>query len=161
MKCCISWAVIDYTASYIQGGNISLFILPFSFLKELILTREIPVYAGCEVPRGWRCNLMNAKSHRVRHRTYRITVHYPRIVATQSTRTVQWNRLEHALIAPRWATRAGLTGYTTMQSLHHGTRGGGLVSLWLYKENNKLRDWKKVFSLHIPPELHTLMTSLF
>jgi hypothetical protein len=39
--------------------------------------------------------------------------------------------------------------------------GGGLISLWLYKENNKLRDWKSVFTLHIPPELHTLMTSLF
>jgi hypothetical protein len=35
--------------------------------------------------------------------------------------------------------------------------GGGvnyereLLSLWLYKENNKLRDWKNVFTLHIPP----------
>jgi hypothetical protein len=28
--------------------------------------------------------------------------------------------------------------------------GGGLISLWLYKENNKLRDWKNVFALHIP-----------
>jgi hypothetical protein len=28
---------------------------------------------------------------------------------------------------------------------------GGLISLWLYKENNKLRDWKNVFTLHIPP----------
>jgi hypothetical protein len=28
---------------------------------------------------------------------------------------------------------------------------GGLISLWLYKENNKLRDWKNVFPLHIPP----------
>jgi hypothetical protein len=27
----------------------------------------------------------------------------------------------------------------------------GLVSLWLYKGNNKLRDWKNVFTLHIPP----------
>jgi hypothetical protein len=27
----------------------------------------------------------------------------------------------------------------------------GLISLWLYKENNKLRDWKHVFTLHIPP----------
>jgi hypothetical protein len=33
---------------------------------------------------------------------------------------------------------------------------GGLISLWLYKENNKLRDWKNVFTLHIPPwALHT------
>jgi hypothetical protein len=38
---------------------------------------------------------------------------------------------------------------------------GGLISFWLYKENNKLRDWKNVFTLHIPPELHTLMTSMF
>jgi hypothetical protein len=38
---------------------------------------------------------------------------------------------------------------------------GGLISLWLYKENNKLRDRKNIFTLHIPPELHTLMTSLF
>jgi hypothetical protein len=30
-------------------------------------------------------------------------------------------------------------------------RGGGVISLWLYKENNKLRDWKNVFTLHIPP----------
>jgi hypothetical protein len=29
--------------------------------------------------------------------------------------------------------------------------GGGLLSLWLYKENNKLLDWKNVFTLHIPP----------
>jgi hypothetical protein len=30
---------------------------------------------------------------------------------------------------------------------------------WFYKENNKLRDWKKIFTLHIPPlDLHTLMT---
>jgi hypothetical protein len=27
----------------------------------------------------------------------------------------------------------------------------GLISLWLYKENNKLRDWRNVFTLHIPP----------
>jgi hypothetical protein len=27
----------------------------------------------------------------------------------------------------------------------------GLISLWLSKENNKLRDWKNVFTLHIPP----------
>jgi hypothetical protein len=32
---------------------------------------------------------------------------------------------------------------------------GGLISLWLYKENNKLRDWKNIFTVHIPPELHT------
>jgi hypothetical protein len=38
---------------------------------------------------------------------------------------------------------------------------GGLISLWLYKENNTLRDWKNVFTLNIPPEPHTLMTSLF
>jgi hypothetical protein len=25
-------------------------------------------------------------------------------------------------------------------------RGGGLISLWLYKGNNKLRDWKTVFT---------------
>jgi hypothetical protein len=30
------------------------------------------------------------------------------------------------------------------------TYQGGLISLWLYKENNKLRDWKNVFTLHIP-----------
>jgi hypothetical protein len=30
----------------------------------------------------------------------------------------------------------------------------GLISLWLYKEN-KLRNCKNVFTLHIPPELHT------
>jgi hypothetical protein len=28
---------------------------------------------------------------------------------------------------------------------------GGLTSLWLYKENNKLRDRKNIFTLHIPP----------
>jgi hypothetical protein len=27
----------------------------------------------------------------------------------------------------------------------------GLISLWLYNENNKLWDWKNVFTLHIPP----------
>jgi hypothetical protein len=26
----------------------------------------------------------------------------------------------------------------------------GLRSLWLYKENNKLRDWKKIFIVHMP-----------
>jgi hypothetical protein len=36
----------------------------------------------------------------------------------------------------------------------------GLIILWRYKEN-KLRDWKNVFTLHIPPELHKVMTSLF
>jgi hypothetical protein len=36
----------------------------------------------------------------------------------------------------------------------------GLISLCLYKEKYKLWDWKKnVFTLHIPRELHTLMTS--
>jgi hypothetical protein len=33
----------------------------------------------------------------------------------------------------------------------YGTLRGGLISLWPYKENNKLRDWKNVFTLHIPP----------
>jgi hypothetical protein len=28
---------------------------------------------------------------------------------------------------------------------------GGLISLWLYKGNYKLRDWKNVFTLYIPP----------
>jgi hypothetical protein len=28
---------------------------------------------------------------------------------------------------------------------------GGLISLWLYKETNKLWDWKNVFTLHISP----------
>jgi hypothetical protein len=28
---------------------------------------------------------------------------------------------------------------------------GGLISFWLYEENNKLRDSKNVFTLHIPP----------
>jgi hypothetical protein len=28
---------------------------------------------------------------------------------------------------------------------------GGLISLWLYKENNKLRDSKNVLTLHILP----------
>jgi hypothetical protein len=28
---------------------------------------------------------------------------------------------------------------------------GGLISLWLYKENNKLQDSKNVFTLHNPP----------
>jgi hypothetical protein len=42
---------------------------------------------------------------------------------------------------------------------------GGLISLWLYKENNKLRDWKHVFTSHIPPwDPHTydfvVLTSL-
>jgi hypothetical protein len=26
----------------------------------------------------------------------------------------------------------------------------GVISLWLCKENNKLRDWKNIFTLHIP-----------
>jgi hypothetical protein len=41
----------------------------------------------------------------------------------------------------------------------------GPISLWLYKENCNLRDWKKLFTLHIPPwAYHTcdfvLLTSL-
>jgi hypothetical protein len=28
---------------------------------------------------------------------------------------------------------------------------GGLISLWLYKETNKLRDWKKMYLLYIFP----------
>jgi hypothetical protein len=28
---------------------------------------------------------------------------------------------------------------------------GGLINLWLYKENNKLRDWIDIFTLHITP----------
>jgi hypothetical protein len=44
--------------------------------------------------------------------------------------------------------------------LHEDVRGG-LISLWLYKGNKKLRD-KNIYFLYIfPPELHTLMTSLF
>jgi hypothetical protein len=31
---------------------------------------------------------------------------------------------------------------------------GRLISLWLYKEN-KLWDWKNIYTLHIPPDLHT------
>jgi hypothetical protein len=37
---------------------------------------------------------------------------------------------------------------------HHLFIGGykrGLISLWRYKENNKLWDLKNVFTLHIPP----------
>jgi hypothetical protein len=46
-----------------------------------------------------------------------------------------------------------------MFALYHK---GELISLWLYKENKKLRDWRKVYLLYIfPPELHTLVTSLF
>jgi hypothetical protein len=37
----------------------------------------------------------------------------------------------------------------------------GLISLWLYKENNKLRDEKICLLYIFPLELHTLMTSLF
>jgi hypothetical protein len=28
---------------------------------------------------------------------------------------------------------------------------GGLISLWLYEENNKVREWKNIFTLHILP----------
>jgi hypothetical protein len=31
----------------------------------------------------------------------------------------------------------------------------GLISLWLYEANNKLRDWKNVFTLHVPPMTST------
>jgi hypothetical protein len=37
----------------------------------------------------------------------------------------------------------------------------GLISLWLYEENNKLRDLKMYLLYIFPPELHTLMASLF
>jgi hypothetical protein len=35
----------------------------------------------------------------------------------------------------------------------------GLISLWIYKENNGIE--KKYLLYIFPPELHTLMTSLF
>jgi hypothetical protein len=39
---------------------------------------------------------------------------------------------------------------------------GGLISLWLYKENTKATGFKKIYLLYIfPSELYTLMTSLF
>jgi hypothetical protein len=39
---------------------------------------------------------------------------------------------------------------------------GGLISLWLYKEKNKLQNENKIYLLYIsPPELHTLMATLF
>jgi hypothetical protein len=28
---------------------------------------------------------------------------------------------------------------------------GELISFWLYKEHNNLRNWKNIFTLHIPP----------
>jgi hypothetical protein len=43
---------------------------------------------------------------------------------------------------------------------HTSGRGGGLINLWLYKEQTT--GLKKMYLLYIsPPELHTLMTSLF
>jgi hypothetical protein len=49
---------------------------------------------------------------------------------------------------------------TPLANRSHNTKGG-LVSLWLYKENNKLRDLKMYLLYIFPPELHTLMASLF
>jgi hypothetical protein len=44
-------------------------------------------------------------------------------------------------------------GFPCQLSLHqmlYSHLRGALISLWLYKEN-KLRDWKNIFTLHIPP----------
>jgi hypothetical protein len=60
----------------------------------------------------------------------------------------------------RWAPLRHLGAFSVV---HPGSLrgGGGLISLWLYKENNKLRDRKKcIYSTYPPPELHTLLTSL-
>jgi hypothetical protein len=81
----------------------------------------------------------------------------------------QWHHrihagMEHTASSTDWASVIMFTAdTTTVVTLHWRHRMAiqrGLISLWLYKEN-KLRDWKNVFTLHIPPELHTLMASLF
>jgi hypothetical protein len=41
------------------------------------------------------------------------------------------------------------TKYTN-QHLGSSNSMRGLISLWLYRENNKLRDWKHIFTLRIP-----------
>jgi hypothetical protein len=40
---------------------------------------------------------------------------------------------------------------TLFSSISVYNRKGGLISRWLNKENNKLRDEKIIFTLHIPP----------
>jgi hypothetical protein len=42
-------------------------------------------------------------------------------------------------------------GFEYRKYVENSTREGGLTSRRLYKENNKLRDWKTVFTPHIPP----------
>jgi hypothetical protein len=40
--------------------------------------------------------------------------------------------------------------------------GGGLIILWLYKENEQAKGLKKIYLLYIfPPDLHTLGCSIF
>jgi hypothetical protein len=66
----------------------------------------------------------------------------------------------HAILGPLVTART--LGVSRFESLRRylryyllptpqGKYEGALISLWLYKENNKLRDWKNVFTLHIPP----------
>jgi hypothetical protein len=46
----------------------------------------------------------------------------------------------------------GETGLVKLLNRH--IQEGALINLWLYKGNNKLQDWKNVFTLHIPLDLH-------
>jgi hypothetical protein len=56
--------------------------------------------------------------------------------------------LWHILCSILLLLPASCSDYKALRSLKYK---GGLISLWLYKENNKLWDWKNVFILHIPP----------
>jgi hypothetical protein len=49
----------------------------------------------------------------------------------------------------RWTSSASIR-FGAYKRKKYNIRGG-LISLWLNKENNKLWDWKNVFTLHIPP----------
>jgi hypothetical protein len=62
-----------------------------------------------------------------------------------------------------YLTRQSFWSSQTIQAYVRENRyvRGGLISGWLYKGNNKLRDWKLYLLYIFPPELHTLTTSLF
>jgi hypothetical protein len=60
--------------------------------------------------------------------------------------------LFHCIVSILWVLIVFWFGYLKGSRLYTGDGlRGGLISLWLYKENNKLQDWKNVFTLHIPP----------
>jgi hypothetical protein len=54
--------------------------------------------------------------------------------------------MKHVLLLSLWSL---CSKYVSSDKTFSELRGG-MINLWLYKENNTLRDWKNVFTLYIP-----------